>query len=420
MGAPVIEIDVLASCYNDVYKPYVKRSRPTEIFFGGSSSGKSYFVAQRAVEEVMAGGHNYLVCRKNANSISKSIFNEIRKAIIEMGVLGLFDIVPSRSQISCKNGYQILFAGLDDVEKVKSITPERGVITDIMIEEATETAQADIKQLEKRLRGKAQYEGQEIPKRLIMMFNPIFKTHWIYENYFKPIDWKDDQTQHLDDNLSILKTTHTDNQSLTTQDHARLENESDPYWHNVYTLGNWGVLGDTIITNWRTADLSDTSQFDNIRHGLDFGYASDPNAYVKLHYDPRNMRIYVFRGWHQTKLTNPQIADKLKPLVRDDAVFCDSAEPKSIKELSDNDVDARGVKKGPDSLLFSIKWLQKHEIIVDEGIQGLVNELSTWSWKKDKDGVSLPIPEDKNNHYIDAIRYALEIEYIGLKGLDLS
>ena len=416
MGARKAHINILPECYNPSYFPYLTISRPTEIFFGGSSSGKSHFIAQRAVEEIMQGGHNYLICRKNANSISKSIFNEIQKAIFRLGVPKLFDIVPSRSTITCKNGYQILFAGLDDVEKVKSITPQKGVITDIMVEEATETAHEDIKQLEKRLRGLAQYKGQEIPKRLILLFNPIYQTHWIYQTYFASNSWADDQTKYLDDNLSILKTTHKDNDFLTQADHDRLENEADPYWHNVYTLGNWGVLGDAILTRWRSEDLSDISQFTNVRNGLDFGYSSDPNAFTRCHYDSARQQIFVFDGWHQNKMTNPMIAERIKPVIGSEALFCDSAEPKSIQELRDAGLDARSVKKGPDSLLYSIKWLQKHEIIVDERLQGLINELNTWQWRKDKDGNSLPIPEDKNNHYIDSIRYALEVEYTGFFG----
>jgi phage terminase large subunit len=305
---------------------------------------------------------------------------------------------------------------MDDPEKVKSITPKRGVITDIWYEEATEGQYEDIKQLQKRLRGLAVYQGRQIPKRIVLSFNPIYQTHWIYTNYFKPIPWGDDQKFHEADHIRILKTTHTDNKFLTDQDRRLLEDETDKYWHNVYTLGNWGVLGDAILTNWRTADLSDTSQFTNVRNGLDFGYSADPNAFTRCHYDGQGKKIYVFSGWHQNKMTNPMIADRIKPEIGAEALFCDSSEPKSIQELRDAGLDARPVKKGPDSLLYSIKWLQKHEIIVDERLQGLVNELNTWQWKKDKDGNSLPIPEDKNNHYIDSIRYALEVEHAGFFG----
>jgi phage terminase large subunit len=251
-----------------------------------------------------------------------------------------------------------------------------------------------------------------------MLFNPIFKTHWIFKEFFS--QWSDGDKYYEDDNIRILKTTHLDNDFLTEEDHKRLENESDPYWHNVYTLGNWGILGSAILTNWRIDDLSDWSQFNNIRHGLDFGFSSDPAAYVKCHYDGRNKKIYILTGWAETDLTNPMIADKVRADLGKDVLFCDSAEPKSIKELNDNGIDARPVKKGPDSVLFSIQWLQQHEIIVDEKLQHIVNELSTWQWKKDKNGEALPIPVDKQNHSIDSIRYALEIENTGIGGLDLS
>jgi phage terminase large subunit len=406
--------------YNDVYLPYLSNPKNTEIFYGGSSSGKSNFVASRAIEDVLSGGHNYLCCRKMGNSLTKSVFNELEKAIIKFGVKELFKIVPSQGHITCVNGYQILFSGLDDVEKIKSITPKKGVITDIWIEEATETARTDIKQLRKRLRGMAVYDGKRIRKRIILSFNPIYRTHWIVQEFFTPNNWKEGQTSFENDKLRILKTTHPDNRFLDEEDHEELENETDTYWYEVYTLGNWGTLGDVILRNWRVADLSKRNDLNDIRNGLDFGFSNDPAAFTKNHYDRMRKKIYVLDGFHQTHLTNPELAKKIKPLLKDGLVFCDSAEPKSIKELKDLGVDAKGVKKGKDSLLYSIQWLQQHEIIVDSKLQGVVNELNTWEWKKDKDGESLPIPIDKNNHYIDSIRYAHEIEYMGVRGLDLS
>ena len=80
----------------------------------------------------------------------------------------------------------------------------------------------------------------------------------------------------------------------------------------------------------------------------------------------------------------------------------------------------RTLRSTQDLISTQIQWLQQYEIIVDAELQGMINELNTWEWKQDKDGNSLPIPSDKNNHYIDATRYGLEIEYVGIKGLDLS
>ncbi|MBA7557904.1 hypothetical protein ES705_50686 [subsurface metagenome] len=132
--------------------------------------------------------------------------------------------------ITCVTGYQILFRGLDDAEKLKSIIPEKGVITDILIEEATETKRDDVKQLYKRLRGKS-----KVLKRLTMAFNPIIRTHWIFKEYFK--NWVEGETEYHDDKLSILKTTYKDNRFLEQDDIDELENEQDPYYREVYTLG---------------------------------------------------------------------------------------------------------------------------------------------------------------------------------------
>ena len=408
---PQSHIRINSGIYNPRYRPYLDLQTRTQIFYGGSSSGKSFFLAQRAVKDLLQGGRNYLISRQVSTTIRSSVFNEVCKAIAAHKVGHLFEIRTSDMEITCANGYQMLFKGLDDEEKIKSVTPKKGVITDIWQEEATENTYEATKQLGKRLRGMA-----NVPKRQILSLNPIYKTHWIYTQFFETVGWQEDQAEYSDDQLSILKTIYKDNKWLMPDDILALESEGDEYYRQVYTYGNWGILGDAIITNWRTADLSDRSQFTNIRNGLDFGYSADPNAYTGNHYDRPKKQIFVFRGWHQGGMTNPQIAARLKPDVGDEAVFCDSAEPKSIQELKDSLIDARAVKKGPDSLLFSIKWLQKHEIIVDENIQGLVNELNTWQWRKDKDGNSLPIPEDKNNHYIDSMRYALEIEYTGFFG----
>lgn len=422
MGKPAIKYDYDfqydPDIFNKAYQPFVADNycRTTEIFYGGSSSGKSNFVAHRAIINLLQGGHNYLCVRKRAISITKSVANELQKAIVDLKVTGLFRVV--QGLITCINGYQILFSGMDDPEKIKSITPALGVITDIWYEEATEAALSDIKQLRKRLRGLARYHGKETKKRIILTFNPIYKTHWLVKEYFTPNNWADDQTFFENDKLRILKTTYKDNKFLTEDDKQALEDETNPYWYEVYTLGNWGVLGNSILTNWRSADLTDLiPTFDRIRNGLDFGYSNDPNSFVGLHIDKKNKKLYVFKGWEQGGLTNPMIAKKLKEHdVGYEVVFCDSAEPKSIQELIDDGINAKAVKKGKDSILNGIKWLQGYEIVVDSSLQHIVNELTIWSWKEDKYGEPLPIPEDANNHAIDGIRYATEIEHTGFYG----
>ena len=403
---PKVTID--DSVFNEVYLPYLADTTRTQIFYGGSGSGKSVFLAQRCVIDLMQGGRNYLILRAIAKTIRHSVFKEIDKLIKNWNLNDLFNVNKSEMVITCSNGCQAIFAGLDDVEKLKSITPEKGVITDVWVEEATETAEDDITQLNKRMRGIDAYsDDPSLPKRLTLSFNPIVRSHWIFNRYFKGIGWTDKQTEHHDDELLILKTWYKHNRFLTEQDVADLENEEDEYFYKVYTLGDWGVLGDVIFTNWEVQDLSDRrDDFDNIRDGQDFGYASDPAAYIKSHYDKKHKVIYVFDEMYQTGLDNEALAENIKSLVGYRTVMCDSAEPKSIDELKKYGIDARSALKGPDSIRHGIQWLQKHKIIVDRRCVNFIHELEQYHWKKDKWGESLPVPVDKNNHGIDALRYA--------------
>ena len=408
MIAPTVKVHT--EVFNDKYLPYLEDLTPLQIYYGGSSSGKSVFVVgQRTVWDLMQGGRNYLICRQVGRSIRSSVFNEIKKVILAWNVSPLFEINKSDMVITCANGYQILFSGLDDVEKLKSITPIKGVITDVIIEEATETELASIKQLEKRLRG----GSENVKKRINLLFNPILQSHWIYSEYFKPIAWADNQTEYKSDEISILKTTYKDNRFLTKQDIFRLENEKDKYYHDVYTLGNWGILGPVIFKNWYVEDLSSIyHEFTNKKFGLDFGFASDPAALHCSHYDKMRKIIYVFDEFYETELTNPELAALIKPIVGNEIVVCDSAEPKSIKELRDNKINAVASKKGKDSVTFGIQWLQQQSIIVDKRCINARNELQTYKWKEGGDGqpLSPPRPIDKNNHWIDATRYAYEEE----------
>lgn len=351
---------------------------------------------------MLKGGRNYLVVRKTARSLKKSTFNEVVKALGAFDVSKMFAINSSDFVITAPNGYQVLFAGLDDVEKIKSVTPIKGVITDIWVEEATECDQEDIKQLRKRLRGASQYK-----KRVILSFNPIYKTHWIYMDYFAG-KWADDQTvlQDKEEDLLILKTTYKDNEFLEADDIRELEGEKDPYWHDVYTLGNWGTLGDTIFNNWRVDDLKQY-EWDNCCNGVDFGYARDPAAIVRVYYDRKRGVVYIVDAVYVHRATNDILAAEIKNICGYDPVFCDEAEPKSIEELRQYGVTAFPAQKGKDSLMHGIQWLQKMQIVIDKRLVECINEFSVYQWQKDREGRTIPKPVDRDNHIIDALRYSL-------------
>ncbi|NUU96754.1 PBSX family phage terminase large subunit [Marinitoga sp. 1138] len=393
--------------FNDVYFKNLKNTYGTQIYFGGASSGKSYFIlGQRTILDVLTSNRNFLIVRNVARTNRHSTFNEVLKGIANFNLTDYFKINKSEMTITAFNGNQILFAGLDDVEKLKSITPAKGVITDIIIEEATEIRYDAFKQLTKRLRGKS-----DVKKRITLMFNPIYQTHWIYKEFFQ--GWVDDKEEFINKgrDLYILKTTYRNNKFLTTDDIERIESETDPYYRDVYIEGNWGILGNVIFRNWKVEDTSKYN-FDRYINGLDFGFANDPAAFVRMSFDRKRNRLFILDEIYATGLDNEELAKLIKEKIGSELVTCDSAEPKSIQELRKYGVNARGAKKGKGSLETGYKFLQKLEIIIDPKCQNTINEFTVHKWKENKNGEALPIPEDKDNHAIDAIRYGIEDEII--------
>lgn len=399
-----INLEIDPAVFNDIYlKHQFNNKNRYQIYFGGSSSGKSFSLAQRTVLDVVSGERNYLIVRNVQSTIKRSCLNEVTKAINSFKLTKYFDVNKTDMIITCNlNQKQILFCGLDDVEKVKSITPIDGVITDIWVEEATECDYKDIKQLDKRLRGRS-----KVIKRLTLSFNPILKDHWLFTEHFGI--WEDDKQYVEKDNVSILKTTYKDNRFLTLDDIAALENETDKYYYEVYTLGNWGTLGAVIFKNWKVEDFSKIEKtFDNYRHGIDWGFAEDPFAYIKPHYDKTRKILYICDEIEAVGLLNSQSAPMVKERAGRDRVICDSAEPKSVAEYKSLGVNAKGAKKGPGSVEYGIKFLQGLEIIIHPRCKAFKSEINKYKYKEDKNGNVLPVPVDKDNHLIDALRYAME------------
>ena len=362
---------------NDAYIPYLNDTTRTQIFFGGSSSGKSFFLAQRVVMDVLKG-HNYLIVRNVANTIKRSVYNQIVKTIIDFNLSEVFQMSKSEMVITCKrNNRQILFGGLDDPEKLKSITPIDGVITDIWIEEATETAREAYKQLTKRLRG-ATPDG--IGKRIIFSFNPILQTHWIYQEFFW--NWDDSKNLYKSDDLLILKTTYKDNKFLTDEDIYALEHETDP-------------------------------SFDNIYNGIDFG-VTDPNAFIRVHVNEGQKQIFVFNEYKKSNTLIDELAEELNNRIsKDEFIVGDPQGAQAILELNNRGITVIPAKKGPNSINDGISWLKEYEIIIDIHCQEFKNEIQSYHWQEDKLGNALPKPVDKDNHLIDALRYATELCRLG-------
>jgi len=390
---------VPAGAFNPAFLPHLLAQERVQLFYGGAGSGKSAFLASRVVLDALCG-RNTLVARKVARTLRASCFTEVNKAIRRLGLGGFFKANVSQMQITCtKNGAQILFTGLLDVEKVKSLSPARGALSDIWVEEATEVSREDVKQLEKRLRGPSPHA-----KRLTLSFNPISRNHWLYREYFAGVP--EDQAVYRADNLLIMHSSYRDNRFLTPDDVRALEGEQDPYFREVYTLGRWGQAGGAILSRWRVAPILPGEIRQPLRLGLDFGYARDPAGALKVSFDRQKKRILVLdelyeRGWH-----NARLAEALKSFAGRLPITCDSAEPKSIAELRRLGLQALPAKKGPGSLSHGLQWLSQHEIIIAPHCVNLQEELSQYRWREGPLG-HLPIPQGED-HLIDALRYALE------------
>ena len=396
-----INFDGLKESINPIYYEHgMFNNAPLQIYFGGSSSGKSHFLGQRAVLDVLSG-RNYLIVRKVGNSLKRSVFNEIYSKISDLNLMQYFALNGTDLTVTCKlNNKQILLSGLDDVEKLKSTRPINGVLTDIWIEEATEITYDDFKQLDKRLRGLSNFT-----KRITLSFNPIIQSHWIYKTFFT--DWTNESQWYEKEGLTILKTTYRDNLFLTEDDIQRLESETDAYYRRVYLDGDWGILKGAVFTDWEVSNFNINS-FDQYRFGVDWGFASDPYAFVVSAIDKKHKIIYVCEEHCGVGLLN----DKTIPVVKNKAggniVWCDSSEPKSITEYRAYGIRARAVKKGKGSVQEGINYMKRFKIIVHPSCKNTAQELQSYRYKVDKDGDILPEPIDRDNHCIDAIRYSLE------------
>lgn len=228
-----VNIKISKNVFNDIYIPFLENYDRYLIFYGGGSSGKSYFIAQRYIYKLIHPNRcNLLVVRKTGDTNRKSTFPLLKQVISNWNLSKHFKVNESDMRIKCLfTGNEVAFAGLDDVEKIKSITFENGELTDIWVEEATETQEADINQLKVRLR------GGKSKKQMVLSFNPINIQHWIKKHF-------------IDSKLAtVCFSTYKDNKFLTDDDRKALEDlkYTDEYTYEVYALGHWGIVGKTVF-----------------------------------------------------------------------------------------------------------------------------------------------------------------------------
>jgi phage terminase large subunit len=228
-----VNIKISKKVFNDVYLPYLDNDDRYLIFYGGGSSGKSYYIAQRWIYKLLHPERcNLLIVRQTGDTNRRSTFPLMKQVIRNWNLSEHFKINESDMRIKCLlTGNEVAFAGLDDVEKIKSITFENGELTHEWCEEATEMQEADINQLKVRLR------GGKSKKQMVLSFNPINIQHWIKKHF-------------IDSGLAtVCFSTYKDNKFLTDDDRKALEDlkYTDEYTYEVYCLGKWGILGKTVF-----------------------------------------------------------------------------------------------------------------------------------------------------------------------------
>lgn len=369
---------------------------------GSRASKKSTTTAMNLIYRIMEYPEsNALVVRKTYRTLLDSCFAQLKWAVNRLGVKDYFDFKLSPLEIIYRpTGQKILFRGLDDPLKVTSVTVEVGSLCFLWIEEAYEImSEADFDMLDESIRG-------EVPKghfkQITLTFNPWNERHWIKRRFF---DKKDKDT------LAIT-TNYTCNEWLDRSDLNVFERmkENNPRRYQVAGLGNWGIVDGLIYENFeeRLFTLEEIKDYKTVA-GLDFGYTNDPTAFFIGFLDKKGSVLYVWDEMYSKGLSNKKIYENIKNMgYSKEKITGDSAEPKSIDELKGYGLRIKGAKKGKDSILNGIQWIQDLKIIIHPRCNNFLTEISNYQWDKDKFGKALNRPIDDFNHLLDAMRYALE------------
>ena len=387
----------------------VDRSKKRYIVMKGSAgSGKSVDTAQNYILRLMADKGRNLVCiRKSDITNRDSTFAELTGAIYRMfgdKADRYWQINMSPLKLTCKaNGNQIIFRGMNDDkqrEKLKSITFQKGKLTDVWCEEATELTQADVEIIDDRLRGELP-PGQFYQIRLT--FNPVNKNHWIKKVFF----------DIPDENVLTHHSTYLQNRFIDEAYKARMERRKivDPEGYQIYGLGEWGEIGGLILHNWEIKDISQNlNDYDDIAIGQDFGF-NHANAILLLGIKDDN--IYIIDEIYEHEKDTSEIIQKAieKAIPSKKQMWCDSAEPDRIKEWTKAGFRARGVDKGGSkgSVNAQIDWLKQRYIYVHPHCVNTIKEMQQWKWKKDdKSGEYLDEPVPVMDDAMAALRYGIE------------
>jgi len=389
------KITLKANIFNKAYLPYATDyTHRYNLYYGGAGSGKSHFVIQKIIIKAINDKRRVLIVRKVARTIKNTVFQQVVDTLAYFQVLPHCKINKTDYHIELPNGSVLLFSGLDDTEKIKSIVG----ISDIVIEEASEINIDDFSQLDLRLRSPVSNN------QIYLMTNPISKANWIYKHFFE---------NGAPQDTFILHTTFKDNRFLPQPYIAALHDlqRTNPIYYRIYTLGEFGSLSKLVYNNWRLGEAPQDRSKLRILVGLDFGYSNDPSAIIVSYADIDNKVIYIDRETYEKGLLNNAVYQRIVDLgVAKEQIYADAAEPKSIEELRRLGLPRiKPAIKGPGSVNAGIQKLQQFTLVVNPNCINTIRELENYAYKRDKStGEYINEPEDAFNHAMDALRYSIQ------------
>lgn len=370
------------------------------VLKGGKGSKKSTTTALNLIYRLMKYPEsNILVVRAVMNTHRDSTFAQLKWAQETLGVSHLFkNNVSPLEMIYLPTGQKILFRGFDDVLKLASTTVEKGYLCWVWIEEAFEIeSEADFEKLDLSVpRGNV---PDHLFKQTTLTFNPWSEKHWLKGRFF------DKKPKEAD----VYTTNYLINEFLDETDKAVFERmkKEHPRRYAVAGLGEWGITEGLVYENWEVKDFEVEEKLKegfSCYFGLDYGYTSDPTAFIAFAGSREKKEIWIFDEHYGKKMLNSDIAKMITEKgYAKERIRADAAEPKS-----NDDLKRLGIRrilpsvKGPDSLINGIVNISEYRIFVRPSCKNTIAELSSYCWDKREQNR----PEDKNNHLMDALRYA--------------
>ena len=346
---------------------------------GGTSSGKTYTIMQVLIYmALIEAGSITTVVGQDLPNLKVGALRDAKTILAGSEWLaGYFNVHESEHYLQCKNNSIIEFKSYNDEQDAKN-----GKRDYLFVNEANGIPYEIYWQLAIRTR-----------KKIWIDYNPS-ERFWVHNEV------KGRQ------GVKMIISDHRGNPFLSKEEHERIENIEDKELWKVYARGLTGKLSGVIFPNFRIVDsMPERDSWKVQGYGLDFGFTNDPTALV--HCVIAHGELWTDLEIYETGLTNPMIAEKAKEagITKANQIIADSAEPKSITELRNAGLWVIPTVKGGDSIMVGIDILHRYKWNVTRRSVGLIEELQSYKWKKDRDGKKTNIPIDKYNHAIDATRY---------------